>query len=215
MPIASENFGVSIINLTGNDTFFLDTNFVVASTDMGNKFHKACKGLLYFFVEKDVKLYITNIVIIEAMHALARAIYIDEELQKINPNHTLSIREIKMHTSRLKSSWGNFGKHGAHLEELKKFNEEAKALLMPFLELTNVEYVDITEDIVLEGLDIGINYSLHSADATLVSVAKKLEVKGLISLDGDMGRSPLNVYTTDTDNIHYNKSMYETEDSDA
>lgn len=60
--------------------FFVDTNFVVASTDVTHKHHKACKTLLYYFVQEDIQVYISDLIISESMHVLARAMYIDEQV---------------------------------------------------------------------------------------------------------------------------------------
>lgn len=57
-------------------------------------------------------------------------------------------------------------------------------------------------------MDIAIHTPLHSSDAVIIAVAKKLEVKGLISLDKDMDRCSLTVYTTDVENDSYDDSVY-------
>lgn len=211
MPLIHEDFGESIISYTINDTFFLDANFIVATADESNKYHKACKNLLKFFIEEETVLYVSNTVITESVHVLARAIYIDNSIEAARQAAIPSEETDYELKRKFGARFSNLGKNGRGTEDLRECNSAAIQIIEDFLAMTIIEILPTTEAAILESFKLGINTPLHSADAAILAVVVSnpdIRIKGVISLDQDMIHSPINIYSTNVINKMFDDSIY-------
>lgn len=210
MPVILDDFGLSIIDVSADDTFFLDTNFIVAACNKEHKYHKACATFLFYLYGQGIKLYISEVVVMEVMHTLARSLYVDNEFQSRFGHLTLTESEKKEKEKRILSNWGNITKQAHNKHILQKYNEEAKDIFNHVLILPNIVCSPSSKPLLFDAIDMSVVEQLNSADALIASMAKFLEVSGLISLDKDMFPiTSLSVLTTNVKNDDFDDTLYE------
>lgn len=210
MPIVSEDFGRSVINLNVDDTFFVDTNFIIATIDEGNELHEACYHLLIFLLEKNVRLLICETVLTESMHALGRMLYIESEITANHPDYaSLPGREQRTIVSRIKSNFGNLPKQPNNLPSLAQANKEAKEMIEGVLELSIITIVPPRMEVFMNSMKLSHEIPLLSSDSIILAYALFAKVKGLISLDSDMKTAPIDIYTTQIKNHEFEDNIYD------
>lgn len=209
MPIVSEDFGRSVINVNVDDAFFVDTNFIIATIDQENGRHEACYHFLSFLLKNKTKLFICETVLTEAMHALGRMIYIENEIAFNYPDFlSLDPQEKRKIKSKIKSNFGNLPKQSATLPKLAHANEKAKDMLKGLVELSIISIIPSNKEILEKAMNLSHEIPLLSSDSIILATALSAEVKGLISLDGDMKSVPINIYTTQTTNDEFDEEIY-------
>lgn len=80
------DFGKSVVNTQSHDAFILDTNVVLAYINKESPKHLAVFHFLNYLVSNDQDLYVTETVVHEAIHVLARYFYAQDKVQQQHPH---------------------------------------------------------------------------------------------------------------------------------
>ena len=193
MPIHHEDFGKDVVTLYGNDIFFLDTNIVISYLFEQDRHHKVCTIFLKYLLSQNVILCLSEVVIAEAIHGLARLFYANDQLKATGGT-------ARYHRSR----WSNHViKHGK--ESLAAYNRLACEKLRPFINLCYI--ADVNENQIFRGMQISYESPLASADALIVSSAISLDAPRRHLYDSDMENvKEIHVYTTNVDDTQFDVS---------
>lgn len=184
------------------DAFFLDTNVLIAFLSPADPHHSPCTALLSYLSFKKAKMYVNEIVLSEALHALARALYAESEFESYrlefgDPDKPWEVRR------RFRNQWHDQVVKGDD-RKLSLFNRRSCEMLMSVFHLCHLS--PTTRTTALQGMRHAYTIPLASSDAMIVAAAEQLQVKGIISFDRDLHKiSSLPIYKTTLTNEFFQK----------
>ncbi|MGZ4164540.1 MAG: hypothetical protein ACXVPK_10920, partial [Tumebacillaceae bacterium] len=167
---------------------------------------------------QDVKLFVTETVVHEAIHVLARCIYALDMLAKNHtPDHYSSAKQREI-TSRYERQFMSITKQKpsftptqkqACRDILRKYNTLALRALLPFLN-EFCGFLPSSTEQLNTALELCVETPLHSSDAMIAAAASHDDFGeriGLITLDRDLtSLTGVKVYFTEVNNHQYDLS---------
>lgn len=204
------DFGTSITDVSKGDAFFLDTNFIIACCDKYHKYHKSCSAFYLHLIFNESTLYISEIVIMETLHIMARALYADEQYFRYFHDATHADEERQKEVEKFISEWSIIVKNYRKRYLVGEYNEKAYNIFRNFYADPSVDVFPTDKLVCLAGIELSADRSLLSADALILNLAEKANAEGLVSLDGDFQECTfLKVYSTRIENDFFDINLYQ------
>jgi predicted nucleic acid-binding protein len=202
------DFGINVTPVNTGDTFFLDTNFIIASCDVNHKFHKSCSAYFVYLMFEDAKLYISEVVVMEVMNILAKGLYANDEFTiKHGIGASLSEGQKKNKLKGYMANFANLVKQPVNKSKVGYYNKKAWELFQEVY--GDIEVIETNKQNTQEAIELSIHKNLLSADSLILLAAEKLNVNGLITLDGDIkADTTLSVQTTVVEYNNFDINIY-------
>ncbi|WP_340018370.1 type II toxin-antitoxin system VapC family toxin [Paenibacillus sp. FSL H3-0457] len=199
------DFGSTNFDLPTLESCFLDTNVIIAFLYQSDNRHLSCYNFISYLIVNDIKMYISEMTVAEVINSLARALFIDDELEAYKNQHgnlPTSNRELKNLKSRFKQNWSGQIIKNDHVK-LSNYNSRAIEMFAPLREIC---YLQNSSDQSIEvGLMLSSSVPLASSDAMIAASTILSGSAYLISLDKDMRKlSYVTVLSTSVYNKDYN-----------
>ncbi|MHA7582078.1 type II toxin-antitoxin system VapC family toxin [Paenibacillus vandeheii] len=198
------DFGEGKIDSSMISACFLDTNVIMAFLYQSDDRHLSCYNFISYLIESDIEMYISEMTVAEVINSLARALYVDDQLEDYKNTHGSlpSInRELRSLKARFRSNWSSHIIKNDH-PKLALYNERAVSKFNPFRELCYL--ISSSEVSIATGLELSVTVPLASSDAMIAASAITSEANFLVSLDKDLRiQSQINILSTSVKNEDY------------
>ncbi|MEC1984221.1 type II toxin-antitoxin system VapC family toxin [Bacillus cereus] len=181
-------------NNYNGDSFFIDTNYLIAFINSKHHFHISTVIHTLFLLHKGARLYISETVLSEAIDVLARGIYTEQKFQewKDSESHTVWLasnegteKQYNDKKDEIRAAFiSEIVKNYANPSLLKYYNSESTKQLSGIIESRLFKLSNTSFTVILSGMDFAKSVPLQSNDA-LIAAAAVSNSGNILTFDND------------------------------